>query len=120
MSDVLVNVLTGVALLVSMAGTIVPILPGTILAAVALLVWALLIGGTAAWVGFAIALLVLILGQVLKYLLPHRSLTSAGIPGRSIVAGGAAGVVGFFVLPVVGLPRRVHRRGDAGRVAPAA
>ena len=42
-------------------------------------------------------------GQVLKYLLPHKSLTAAGVPGRSILIGGVAAVVGFFVIPVVGL-----------------
>ncbi len=104
MSDVWVNVVVGLILLVSMAGTIVPVLPGTILAAGALLVWAICMGTTAAWVAFCVAILVLVLGQVLKYLLPHRTLSSAGIPGRSIMVGGVAGIVGFFVLPVVGLP----------------
>lgn len=104
MSDVLLNVVVGVVLLVSMAGTIVPVLPGTILAAGALLVWAVLTGTTAAWVAFAVAMVVLVVGQVLKYLLPHRSLTAAGVPGRTILVGGVAGIVGFFLIPVVGLP----------------
>ena len=47
--------------------------------------------------------LVIAVGQVLKYLLPHKSMTAAGVPGRSILVGGLAAIVGFFVIPVVGL-----------------
>lgn len=104
MSEGWVDVLVGIVLLASIAGVIVPVLPGTLMAAVALVVWALVVGGTTAWVACAAALVVLLLGQVLKYVLPHRSLAQAGVPGRSIMAGGLVGVVGFFLLPVVGLP----------------
>jgi uncharacterized protein YqgC (DUF456 family) len=97
------DLLVGIALIVSVIGILVPILPGTVLAAAALLVWALLTGGAAAWGAFAVMALVLALGQVLKYLLPHKSMTAAGVPGRSIVVGGVAAIVGFFVIPVVGL-----------------
>jgi hypothetical protein len=43
---------------------------------------------------------------VAKYLLPGRRLKDAGIPGRTTLAGMVLGVVGFFVVPVVGLPLR--------------
>jgi uncharacterized protein YqgC (DUF456 family) len=103
-NDVLLNVLVGAALVVSAIGIIVPILPGTLLAFVALLTWALATGGTMAWGILAVAAVLLGLGQVLKYLLPHRSMTSAGIPLRSIVVGGICGIAGFTLIPVVGLP----------------
>ena len=103
MNEALLNLLVAVALLVSAAGIIVPILPGTVLALVALLVWAVVTGGTVAWSAFAMMALVLALGQILKYLLPHKSMTAAGVPGRSILVGGIAAIVGFFVIPVVGL-----------------
>ncbi len=47
--------------------------------------------------------LVIGVGQILKYLLPHRSLSAAGVPGRSILVGGVAAIVGFFLIPIVGL-----------------
>jgi uncharacterized protein len=102
-NEVLLDLLVAAALAVSAAGIIVPVLPGTILALVALLFWAVITGGTLAWSAFAMMALVLALGQILKYLLPHKSMTSAGVPGRSILIGGIAAIVGFFAIPVVGL-----------------
>lgn len=103
MNEALLNVLVALALVVAAAGIVVPILPGTILAAGALLVWALVTGGAVAWSAFALMALVLAIGQLLKYLLPHKSMTAAGVPGRSIMVGGLAAIVGFFAIPVVGL-----------------
>ncbi len=103
MNESLLNLLVAVALVVSAAGIVVPILPGTFLAAGALLIWAIVTGGATAWGSFAVMALVLAAGQLLKYLLPHRSMTAAGVPGRSILVGGIAAIIGFFAIPVVGL-----------------
>ncbi len=103
MNEVLLDLLVVVALVVAAAGIVVPVLPGTVLALGALLVWAVVTGGAIAWGAFAITALIIGVGQVLKYLLPHRSMTAAGVPGRSILIGGVAAIVGFFLIPVVGL-----------------
>lgn len=103
MNPTTLNLLVGLALAVSAAGIVVPILPGTVLALIALLVWALVTGGGLAWTAFAVMALILGAGQLLKYLLPHKSMTAAGVPGRSILVGGIAAIIGFFVIPVVGL-----------------
>lgn len=103
MSAVLLNLLVLAALVVAAFGIVVPVLPGTILALGALLLWALATGGSAAWVTFAVMAAILAAGQVLKFLLPHRSLTAAGVPSRSILVGGLTGIAGFFLVPVVGL-----------------
>jgi hypothetical protein len=102
-NQALLDLLVGVAIVVGIAGIIVPVLPGVVLVAIALFVWALVTGGAVAWSAFAIMAVLLGLGQVLKYLLPHRSMTAAGVPGRSILVGGVAAIIGFFVIPVVGL-----------------
>jgi hypothetical protein len=102
-NEVLLDLLVVVALVVAAAGIIVPVLPGTFLALGALLVWAILTGGSIAWGAFAVMAVVIGAGQVLKYLLPHKSLTAAGVPGRSILVGGVAAIIGFFLIPVVGL-----------------
>lgn len=92
------------ACLVGIAGTVVPVLPGAVLVAGAVLVWALVEGGAVAW-GVALACCaVLGIGAVLTYLVPGRRMTAAGIPRRTLVVGGLAGVAGFFLVPVVGLP----------------
>jgi uncharacterized protein YqgC (DUF456 family) len=102
-NEVLLDLLVVAALVVAAVGILVPVLPGTFLALGALLVWAIATGGTIAWGAFGVIALVIAGGQVLKYLLPHKSLTAAGVPGRSILIGGVAAIVGFFLIPVVGL-----------------
>lgn len=93
-----------VALLIAtgLVGIVVPILPGTLLIAATLLGWAALTGG-AAWAWFAAIAAVLVVGTVVQYAVPGRRLKDAGIPGRTLLAGAVLGVVGFFVVPVVGL-----------------
>ena len=97
------ELLVAVAIAVGVAGIIVPVLPGTVLVLGAILVWALEIGTTTAWLVFAFAATFLVLGTVVKYLVPGRQLKSSGVPTRTLVAGGVLAFVGFFVVPVVGL-----------------
>jgi hypothetical protein len=41
---------------------------------------------------------------VLRLTIPERRMRESGVPRGSILAGVALGVVGFFLVPVVGLP----------------
>lgn len=97
------EVLVGLAILVGLAGIVVPILPGTILIFAAIAVWAFVTGGSVAWTTFAVATLLLVASGVVKYTWPGRRMRDAGIPTRSLIVGGLVGIVGFFVIPVVGL-----------------
>ena len=99
MSDVLV----GLAVLVGLVGIVVPVLPGSVLILGAVLVWAVQESSGAGWTVFAVATTLLVVGGVVKYAVPGRRLKAAGVPNRSLVAGGLLGIVGFFVVPVVGL-----------------
>ena len=103
MNEVLLDLLVVAALVVAAVGILIPVLPGTFLALGALLVWVIATGGAIAWTAFGVMALIIGAGQVLKYLLPHKSLTAAGVPGRSILVGGVAAIIGFFLIPVVGL-----------------
>lgn len=94
----------GVALVVALLGVVVPVLPGLLLGWAAVVLWGVLEGGTTGWSVVAAATLVAAVSQVVKYVVPGRRLQAAGVPGRTLVAGGALGVIGFFVVPVVGLP----------------
>jgi uncharacterized protein len=96
-------VIVGLAIAVGIAGIVVPVLPGALLAWAAIVVWALVEQTTAAWVVLGAATLAIGGSQVVKYLVPHRRLRDAGVPRRSIVVGLIAAVIGFFVIPVVGL-----------------
>ncbi|SDU81158.1 DUF456 domain-containing protein [Gordonia westfalica] len=96
------ELLVAAVIVVGLIGIVVPILPGTLLIASALFVWALVVGGWA-WSVFAAAVLALVVGEVIKYLVAGKSLRTDGIPNRTVVIGGLVGIVGFFVVPVIGL-----------------
>jgi hypothetical protein len=55
------------------------------------------------WAVLAVATVFAGGGTLIKYLWPGRRLKSTGVPTSSLLAGGLLGVVGFFVIPVVGL-----------------
>jgi uncharacterized protein YqgC (DUF456 family) len=97
------EVLVGLTIAVGLVGVVVPLLPGVSLVWAAILVWALVTGSAVGWATFAAATFVLLASQVAKYVLPGRRLTSAGVPRWTLLAGAVAGIVGFFVIPVIGL-----------------
>ena len=97
------EVLIAVLIAVGIAGIVVPVLPGTILVLVALLVWATEVGTSTAWIVFAVAATFLVAGAVIKYGLPGRRLMEAGVPRSTLLIGAGVAFVGFFVVPVVGL-----------------
>jgi hypothetical protein len=99
----LTEVVVGVVILVGLIGVVVPVLPGSVLVLVGVVVWATEIGGRTAWLVCAVAVTFLALGAVVKYALPGRRLKDAGIPNATQWTGAALGVVGFFVIPVLGL-----------------
>ncbi len=98
-----VELLAGLAILVGLVGIVVPLLPGSILILAAVLVWTVYEGTGTAWLVFALATTLLVVGAVVKYVVPGRGLRTAGVPNRTIMLGGLLGIVGFFVVPVVGL-----------------
>ncbi len=97
------EIVVALAIAVGLATTIVPVLPGTLIVAAAIIVWASELGGTTAWTITGIALLLLALGVLVKYVVPGKRLKDAGIPTSTQLAGVAVAIVGFFVIPVVGL-----------------
>ena len=98
-----VEVLVALAIAVGLVGILVPILPGSVLVLGAVLVWAWYVGGTTAWAVFAVVAVLLVAGGVVKYLVPGRRLKEVGVPASTQWIGALVGVVGFFVIPVVGL-----------------
>lgn len=102
--ETVVTILCGLAILVGVAGTIIPVLPGSILIGASLLAWAIWGGaGTVGWVVFAIGVVFVAVGMAASAVLTGRKMKQHAIPGRSVVIGLVAGVVGMFVIPVVGL-----------------
>jgi uncharacterized protein len=109
---------------VGLVGVVVQVLPGALLVLGAVVVWAAVEGTGVAWAVAAVAAVATVVAAVVKYLLAGRHLKSAGVPNSTLVWGGLAGIVGFFVVPVVGLPlgfvlavylAELHRLHDTAR-----
>ncbi|MFZ2503267.1 MAG: DUF456 domain-containing protein [Nocardioides sp.] len=99
----LLEIGVAVAIAIGLTGMLIPVLPGGLLILVAIVVWAWETGGSTAWTVAAIAALFLVAGQVIKYVVPGRRMRDAGVPRRSLLIGALLGVIGFFVIPVLGL-----------------
>lgn len=100
---VIVSVLAVLLLLVGLVGTVYPILPGSLLNLVTALVWAAVLGSPAAWTAGIIAAGLSVAGLSASAVLTGRRMRRERIPNRSVLAGLAVGVVGFFAVPIVGL-----------------
>ena len=96
-------ILVGVAIAIGIVGIVIPLLPGTLLVLGAIAVWAFVEGTTAAWVTLAVVTVILGATLLVKYLWPARRMRNADVGTWSLVAGGVLGIIGFFVVPVLGL-----------------
>ncbi|AEA26809.1 protein of unknown function DUF456 [Pseudonocardia dioxanivorans CB1190] len=96
-------VLAGVIIAVGLLGIVSLVLPGLVVVVAGVAVWAVPRGDALGWWVLGIAGLLVVAGTVAKYLLPGRALKEAGVPGRTLMLGAGLGVVGFFVIPVIGL-----------------
>jgi uncharacterized protein YqgC (DUF456 family) len=97
------ELVVAVLLVVGLAGVIVPVLPGLLLILGGLLLWAIDLNTSTGWLVLAVAVTFLAVGTVVKYVIPGRRLKTAGVPRSTLVIGGLLGIVGFFVIPVIGL-----------------
>ncbi|HET6693578.1 MAG TPA: DUF456 domain-containing protein [Pedococcus sp.] len=89
---------------VGLIGIIVPILPGLLLVLGAVLLWAWQVSTPLAWWLFALCALFYAAGVSLQYLVPGRRMRRAGVRTSTLVLAVVLGIVGFFVIPVVGGP----------------
>ncbi|MER7415547.1 DUF456 domain-containing protein [Micromonospora peucetia] len=103
-TEAAVAVLAGLVILAGLAGVVVPGLPALPLCWGGVLVWAIFGGaGPGRWAVLAAATVVFVGGTVVKYAWPGRNLKRTGVPTSSLLVGGLLGLVGFFVIPVIGL-----------------
>ena len=96
------DLLVGLLIAIGLVGIVVPALPGDLLVGGAILLWAVLTGG-GAWAFGLLGVALVVLGMVVKYVVPGRRMRDAGVSRSSLVLGGVLGIIGFFVIPVVGL-----------------
>lgn len=97
------EVVVAILLVIGLAGIVVPLIPGLLLILGGLLLWAIDLNTSTGWLVLAVAVAFLAIGTVVKYVIPGRRLKAAGVPRSTLVVGGLLGIVGFFVIPVLGL-----------------
>lgn len=97
------TVLVALAIAIGLVGILVPVLPGGLLVFLAIAVWAVAVHTATAWVVLGVAAALFLAGAVVKYLWPMRRMRRAEVAARSLVVGAILGIIGFFVIPVLGL-----------------
>jgi uncharacterized protein len=103
MDDTVLTVLLGLAMLVGLFGIVVPVLPGTALVLGAGIAWAAFVAdGGGAWAVVGVMAVLFVVGTVMKYALPGRQMKGS-LPRRTVLLAAAGAVVGFFLLPPLGL-----------------
>ena len=102
---VLGEVLVVLVVVIGLIGAVVQVVPGGgLLVLAAVLVWSVVTGGDVGLVVGIVAAVAVVGAEVGKYLLAGRYLGRGGVPGRTLLIGAVVGAVGFFVVPVIGLP----------------
>ena len=98
------QLLVGLVMAAGLVGILLPVIPGLLLIWAAGLWWTIADGGgPARWTVLGVLTILLAVGTAAKYVLPARSATARGAPVTSLVAGALGALVGFFVIPVVGV-----------------
>ena len=97
------DVVVALACLVGITGTIVPILPGTFLVAGAVAVAGAVQGGPWGWGLAAFALIITAVATGVKFLVPAKWMKAGGVPTWILAVGAVGGLLGFFLIPVIGL-----------------
>ena len=96
--------LVGVVMVVGIVGIVLPVLPGLLVIWAAGLWWTIADGGgPVRWTVLAVLTVLLAVGMVAKYVLPARSAAARGAPFSTLAIGVVGAVIGFFVIPIVGL-----------------
>jgi uncharacterized protein YqgC (DUF456 family) len=87
-----------------LVGVLLPILPGLLLVWLGIAFWAYRQSSPGGWLTLSVATVILAIGLIVKYVIPGRRLREAGVPWITLVTGGVLGVIGFFIIPILGLP----------------
>jgi uncharacterized protein len=103
-TDSAVTLLAGILIVIGVFGTVLPFIPGVIVSWLGVLIWAVFADhGPGRWVVLGIVTVIALVGLTLRYLVPGRKMRRAGVSTWSLTLGGLLSIVGFFVVPIVGL-----------------
>ena len=104
-SPISVVALVGVVMALGVAGTVVPFVPGLGLVVAAAVGYGLAEGfGDVGLLAMVVIVVLALAGTAAGLVLPSRAAGHSGAPRASLALGALGAVVGFFAVPVVGLP----------------
>jgi uncharacterized protein YqgC (DUF456 family) len=98
------NALIALVMLVGTLGIVIPVLPGLLLVWGGALIWAIEQQSQTGWIVLGVATVAYAAGLAAQYLVPGRRMRAAGVGSWTMLIALGVGVVGFFVIPVVGGP----------------
>ncbi len=101
--QIITTVIAALLLVVAVLGTVIPVLPGSILTVITLIAWAWILGSPAAWTAAIIGAGLAIAGMSASAVLTGRTMHRERIPRGPVMVGVVCAIVGMFVIPVVGL-----------------
>lgn len=93
----------GLLMAVGLLGVLVPVLPGLVLIGGVGVFWGFEVGTWQSWAVVVLMVVILVAGTVVKYQIPGRELAESDVSIRTWVVAAILAVVGFFVVPIVGL-----------------
>lgn len=97
--------LVGILMAIGLAGVIIPMLPGLpIIWGAALLYGLTTEFGSLGWTAMAAITVLAALGIGASFVLPERAGAASGASRSTRLFAGVTGVVGFFVIPIIGFP----------------
>ena len=104
MTDAEATVLAAVVMIVGLAGTVIPFLPGLALIWATALVYGLLVGFGAVGISVMVLLTVIVAAGIVKSILvPRRMAEGHGVSGWSQVLALVGAVLGIVFIPFVGV-----------------
>ena len=104
MTDIVITILLGLAMLIGLASTIIPVIPDLGLILISALGYGLLVGwGENGWWLFTIIVLLGLGGQAAEMVVSGMGARRGGASWLSTFGGLAAGVIGLLVLGPIGL-----------------
>lgn len=101
----IVRFVTLIAMLIGLFGMVIPIFPGPTVIWVTALIYGIVRGFTPVGIGlFSIISVLALAGSLADNVLMGAQARQSGAPWRSIAIGMAAGLVGSFIIPIIGGP----------------
>jgi hypothetical protein len=97
--------LTALLMAIGLAGVVLPFMPGLpIIWAGALLYGITTAFGSVGWAAMIAITLLAVIGMAAAFVLPDRAGAAAGASRTTRLFAGLLGLIGFFVVPVIGFP----------------